>query len=540
MQRKSKAPQLPVRQLLILSVCRFAEPLVFTSVLPYLPELIEYVGVPKTEVAKWVGISSAVASICQAIMAVPWGTLSDHVGRKPVILFGLTCTMIISIMLGMSQTLAMVIISRSLFGLMNGNVGILRTMVAEIVPQRELQPRAFSLMPLVWTIGSIFGPAFGGALARPAEKHPGLFGGIDYFKRYPFALPNIASACFFLVGITTGFLFLEETLEAKRGSYDPGLALGKALTRPFGSCRRSKVNDSDEERTALLSDTKTRGHQKTTPKSRPSWSQIFTPQTSLILLSYTLMSGLGMSFDSIFPVFLHYPVQNLRDNPDVQLPFKFASGFGVDAPQIGIFYTIIGIIGMVIQFTMFPPVAKRYGVLKCFKVSAVILPTVFFVAPFTALAPKNIRVPLVLLVMLIKLGAVVFGIPCCTILLTNSASSMSVLGTLNGVGTSFSALGRAAGPALIGASFSWGIKQGYVIFPWWLLGAIGYLSIIPAFWIVEQDGPYREQKVEETEVEEVEQPQHQTEEVPAELRPEDAVSREMPTRGYGSISAKRT
>ncbi|KAJ5477363.1 glutamate carboxypeptidase [Penicillium diatomitis] len=550
------------------------------------PELIEYVGVPKTEVARWVGISSAVASICQAIMAVPWGTLSDHVGRKPVILFGLTCTMIISIMLGMSQTLAMVILSRSLFGLMNGNVGILRTMVAEIVPQRELQPRAFSLMPLVWTIGSIFGPAFGGALARPAEKHPELFGGIDYFKRYPFALPNIASACFFLVGITTGFLFLEETLQAKRDSYDPGLALGKALTRPFGSCGRSKVNDSDEERTALLSDTKTRGHHKTTPKSRPSWSQIFTPQTSLILLSYTLMSGLGMSFDSIFPVFLHYPVQNLRDNPDVQLPFKFASGFGVgkylssypssslhcgfgsaysiiyrhdcknlehshpsnqfstfsrpDAPQIGIFYTIIGIIGMVIQFTMFPPVAKRYGVLKCFKVSAVILPTVFFVAPFTALAPGNIRVPLVLLVMLIKLGAVVFGIPCCTILLTNSASSMSVLGTLNGVGTSFSALGRAAGPALIGASFSWGIKQGYVIFPWWLLGTIGYLSIVPAFWIVEQDGPYREQKVEETEVEEVEQPQHQTEEVPAELRPEDAVSREMPTRGYGSTSAKRT
>jgi MFS family permease len=137
---------------ILLAICRFAEPLVFTSILPYLPELIEYVGVPKPEVAKWAGIASAVSSVSQAIMAVPWGTLSDHIGRKPIIISGLICTMILSILLGMSQTLGMVLVSRALIGLMNGNVGIIRTMVAEIVPERELQPRAFSIMPMVWTI----------------------------------------------------------------------------------------------------------------------------------------------------------------------------------------------------------------------------------------------------------------------------------------------------------------------------------------------------------------------------------------------------
>lgn len=35
--------------------------------------------------------------------------------------------------------------------------GIIRTVVAEMVPQKVLQPRAFSIMPLVWTIGSILG-----------------------------------------------------------------------------------------------------------------------------------------------------------------------------------------------------------------------------------------------------------------------------------------------------------------------------------------------------------------------------------------------
>ena len=170
--------------------------------------MIEYVGVGKNEVAKWVGITSAVASACQGAMAVPWGTASDYAGRKPIILFGLTCTMVLSLIFGLSQSLTMLVFTRSLLGFMNGNVGIIRTMVAEMVPEKELQPRAFSIMPLVWTIGSIFGPAFGGALANPAEKHPDLFGGSAFFKRYPFLLPNLASACFFVVGITTGVLFL--------------------------------------------------------------------------------------------------------------------------------------------------------------------------------------------------------------------------------------------------------------------------------------------------------------------------------------------
>lgn len=65
------------------------------------------------------------------------------------------------------------------------------------------------------------------------------------------------------------------------------------------------------------------------------------------------------------------------------------------------------------------------------------------------------------------------------------------------MGTSVSALGRAAGPALIGAAFSWGIKKGFVIVPWWLLGTLGLTSVIPAFWIVEQDGPFGGQKEEE-------------------------------------------
>ena len=57
-----------------------------------------------------------------------------------------------------ARTLPVALAVRAVQGLGNGNVGILRTTVAELCPWKELQPRAFSIMPLVFTVGAIFGP----------------------------------------------------------------------------------------------------------------------------------------------------------------------------------------------------------------------------------------------------------------------------------------------------------------------------------------------------------------------------------------------
>jgi hypothetical protein len=92
-------------------------------------------------------------------------------------------------------------------------VGIIRTMVAEMVPEKELQPRAFSVMPLVWNLGSIFGPSFGGFFVNPAENLPGLFKNNKFLIKFPFALPNIVASAFFLIGISTGILFLKVSIQ---------------------------------------------------------------------------------------------------------------------------------------------------------------------------------------------------------------------------------------------------------------------------------------------------------------------------------------
>jgi hypothetical protein len=65
-------------------------------------------------------------------------------------------------------------------------------------------------MPMCANIGVIIGPIMGGLLADPAGSYPGLFGGVGWLMKFPYALPNIVNA-FFLFTAAAGIFFgLEE------------------------------------------------------------------------------------------------------------------------------------------------------------------------------------------------------------------------------------------------------------------------------------------------------------------------------------------
>ncbi|KAK5074051.1 hypothetical protein LTS08_008011 [Lithohypha guttulata] len=488
------APRLPKQQLTILAICRFAEPVAMTSVYPYIPEMIKSFHVPTNSIAKYAGLLSLVFSLSQALVGISWGRASDKIGRKPTIMIALSCTMMSSLLFGFSTSLPMAFLTRSMQGLSNGNVGIIRTAVAELVPQKELQPRAFSIMPLIWTIGSIFGPSIGGTLVYPVERFPNIFGGVKLLERYPFALPNLLISFLFFVGIASGILFLRETLEDKKDRKDYGLVLGSMLTTSCSGRKRPAwyTRETDEAREAFLRDDNTSpiaARHSSAPEPRAGWAQVFTYQSSLNLLVYTFLAMHSVSFDQLLPVFLDFsPVQTI-DDPRVKLPLKFAGGFNLDSSRIGWLFTIYGIFGMVVQFAIFPPLVRKLGVLNCYKAIAVTFPFVYIAIPYTSLLRTDTqRQTVMMALMLIKGFCAIFAFPCSTILLTNSAASLKVLGTLNGAATSISACGRAAGPALAGLMFSLGAENGYMILPWWTLAFIALVGAVPAWWLVEMDG----------------------------------------------------
>ena len=143
----------------------------------------------------------------------------------------------------------------------------------------------------------------------------------------------------------------------------------------------------------------------------------------------------------------------------------------------------------VIQFLTFPPVAKRFGVLNSLQMAAILFPIVYIVTPFTALLPTAATQQIAITsIMLLKAWAGTFAFPCSTILLTNSATSLRLLATLNGIAVSCSALGRAAGPAIGGGTYTLGVEIGYGVLPWWILALLAIAAAVPIWWLVEMEG----------------------------------------------------
>jgi len=90
-----------------------------------------------------------------------------------------------------------------------------------------------------------------------------------------------------------------------------------------------------------------------------------------------------------------------------------------------------------------------------------------------------------LAILLSKATCTTFSFPCSMILLSNSATSRGVLGTLNGLATSTSALCRAIGALTFGAAFTMSLERGDVVLPWWMLAGISAVGAAPEFWLVD-------------------------------------------------------
>jgi MFS family permease len=84
--------------------------------------MIAHFGVPQEEIAKYVGITFASFSFCQFFTGIWWGRASDKFGRKPMVMLGLSGTLLSLMVFGFSTNIKMAIAARCFSGLVNGNV----------------------------------------------------------------------------------------------------------------------------------------------------------------------------------------------------------------------------------------------------------------------------------------------------------------------------------------------------------------------------------------------------------------------------------
>jgi DHA1 family multidrug resistance protein-like MFS transporter len=149
------------KHLYILAISLVVVMLGFGIVIPIMPFYMERLGAGGTELGLLVASYAVMRLICGPL----WGSLSDRVGRKPILMVGIFGYGITMILFGLATKLWMLFIFRSLSGILSSATSpTTMAYVGDSMPEKERSQGMGSLGGAVG-VGTIVGPGLGGLLA---------------------------------------------------------------------------------------------------------------------------------------------------------------------------------------------------------------------------------------------------------------------------------------------------------------------------------------------------------------------------------------
>lgn len=178
---------------------------------PLLPYLAQHYGANGLTV----GLILTTSALASTIAAPFWGSVSDRIGRKRIVLISQCVSLGGYIALATAKSLTMLFVARAIAGIGGGNLAVTQSYIADVTDERH-RDRAYALFGVLFGIGIVLGPVLGGFLIR-----------------FGFAVPFAAAAFVELLTISLTVRFLPET-RPKKGlpKIDLRAGLGYVIRAP--------------------------------------------------------------------------------------------------------------------------------------------------------------------------------------------------------------------------------------------------------------------------------------------------------------------
>lgn len=150
------------RMITLIMIIQFLIYFGFSMIIPVIPELINQLGVNTIHM----GLLLAVYSLASFLSAPFFGRLSDKIGRRPLLLGGLTAFALSFLIFGLFiNNLSILYISRIIGGAASGALYTATTSMVADITTREERTKYMGLVGMSVGLGFIFGPGVGGILA---------------------------------------------------------------------------------------------------------------------------------------------------------------------------------------------------------------------------------------------------------------------------------------------------------------------------------------------------------------------------------------
>lgn len=536
---KQQIEGFPWSQIFVISCVRFAEPIAFTSLFPYVYFMVRDFGVADTEaeVSKYSGYLSSVFAFSQVLTSFNWGKFADKHGRKPTLLIGLTGSICSLLLLGFAKNYYWALAARSIMGLLNGNVAVIRTMIGEVALERRHQAIAFSTMPLIFQIGCVIGPLIGGYLSGNTTRFTILK---PLVEKYPYALPNLFISSLLFAGIVIAIFFLEETHYKHKYRHDYFVDIGDFIkiyvfgvtpkTRHWHLDRLSSSRGREDGTEDAIDEEEQPS--ETTPLYRPeeqnnsddsiqSVGPVLTRRESVALIRtyslhepedeeegagsirallephifYAVVCNFIMSLhvtvhDEFLPIYLAYDVARDKAGQLVsKFPWRLVGGLGYTSEDTGTLLSSTGVLGVFFLVVVFPYVDRNYDSLTTYKSFILLFPVIYTLIPYIVLLANHLKVARIAIYTMTCLKTLGTSMSFPQILLiVHNSSPPKHRAMINGATISVSALARCVGPFIWGFFMSW--AQTYQIgwLGWWSVSALTLLAIYMSSYLRNENG----------------------------------------------------
>ena len=417
---------LPLGTLIPLCCIVFAEPMIFSIIFPFIFFMVKSFGVAEVDVGNYAGWIAGSFSIAQAVTSYPIGWVSDRIGRRPILLAGLVGNIVTVIGFGFSKSLVWAMVTRSICGFLNGNVGIAKCVIAEITDSSN-RGTAFSMIGFMWSLGGMIGPALGGLLADPVGQYPGTWiSRIELFQEYPYLLPCLASSVFSLFGLVMAIMYMPETSRPEPVVITTDLE------------ESSDAANIESDINAVLGD-----ESKMKQQLRSCYHAI---------VSYALLALCGTLFVELYPLWT-------ATEPGL-------GGLGFSTRDIGVSITVTGAVSLVFQILAYPRLEARFSAKQLFRLGLAVFILVHPTFPLLSKwildqSPGSVLWTLLLVLLGVRTIASVLCFTSIMILI-NASAPEGMLGSMNGIAQMGASAVRSVAPPICGMLYAWSLGQGHV------------------------------------------------------------------------------
>ncbi|KAJ7039692.1 major facilitator superfamily transporter [Mycena alexandri] len=434
-ERKPRTP-LPKLQLSIIMLVQICEPLASQSIYPYINQLIselDITGGDEKKVGYYAGLQS-LFFVTQSVTVLQWSRASDHIGRKPILMIGLFGSALSILCFGLSRKFATLVISRCLCGLLNGNVGVMKSAMGDLT-DRSNRAEGFAYLPIVWAIGASVGPLIGGSLARPRDRFPDIFTG-RFWLDFPYLLPCLVVGSFVLLSCFIVFLLFKESVPSRNRKPQVSADEAGNDVRP--------VND-------LLP-----GIIPKPSGPRPLRELLIFPVV-ISVSNYVALGFLNTTLGALLPLFLAMPIE--------------IGGLGLPPPKIGLIISAYGLATGLFQALLFARFVRRFGERRVFINGMITCLPVFTLFPIINLIARHYGLSFVvygLVGCVLALGALMDTAFGAIFIFVTAAAPTSSRGSVNGLSQTSVSVARAIGPAMSTSLFSLSAQHnllgGYMVY----------------------------------------------------------------------------